>query len=129
MSSLNDLFTKTNKTIGDRERLLKSKKDMEDNCKDNEQLKEYINIIKQIEKLDKKVEESKSTMYDSMLENDIDYLDGTHCAITLKKPYFKTVIDTKKFLEKNQPGSKLYNAYVVQKVIKGNIILTQKSEV
>lgn len=123
MSKLSDDFNKYEKALETKQEVEQSIKNFERDNKDNEVLKQYLKLLKKLEKAEKEIDSGKTYLYEGMMAEEIDMLNGAVCDITLKKPYDKTNIDTKKFLTDNKPGSKLYEKYVSVKEVKGNIIV------
>lgn len=123
MSKLSEDFNRYDKAQEKKIELLRQKELMEEQFKDNEVLKSYLKILKKIDKCNKEIEDGKTYLYEGMLDEEIDMLNGAVCDVSIKKPYIKSSIDTTKFLKDNQPGSKLYQKYVTQKSVKGNIIV------
>ena len=93
--------------------------------RDNELLQQYIQLLAAREKLQKSISEKtdKDLLYEKMIQDDVDCYDGSNITVTLKRPYVKTTVDSKKFIEDNPIGSKLYNKYMKETVCKGNVIL------
>ena len=97
MSLLSEKFSKVDKVLGKKENLLLEKEMIENTYKDNEILQKYIKVLKSIEKIEKEDKANKDTLYDLMMEEDVDCLDGKNCQVTLKKPYIKKEFDLKGF--------------------------------
>lgn len=125
---INDSFNKVDQAVLQRKELLKKKLIFEKVNKNNSVLKEYIDILKGIEEADKEIEASKAYMYDLMLEKDTDLLEGKNINISLKRPYEKTSLNSKLFLEDYKPGSRMYNKYVRKTICKGNITIKEIEE-
>lgn len=123
MSKLSDDFNRYEKALETKQEVEQLIKNFERDNKDNEVLKQYLKLLKKLEKAEKEIDSGKTYLYEGMMSEEIDMLNGAICDISLKKPYDKTNIDTKKFLLDNKPGSKLYEKYASVKEVKGNIIV------
>lgn len=121
MSKLTEDFKKLNKMVSKKSALAVLKEQFEFENKDNEVLKTYIKLLKAMEKQDKAIETIKPTLYEEMVSEDIDDLQGDFCAVTLVRPFVKTNINIDRFLEDFKPGSKMYERYVETKDNKGHI--------
>lgn len=121
MSKLTEDFKKLNRMISKKSALTVLKEQFELENKNNEVLKSYIKLLKDIEKQDKAIESVKPVMYEEMLSEDIDDLQGDFCTVTLVRPFTKTNINRDKFLDDFKPGSKMYEKYIEVKDNKGHI--------
>ena len=92
-----------------------------DSFKDNPVLKGYIDLINQINECNAEITKAKDYLYESMLKENVDVLDGTYCQVTLKRPYNKTSVNTKKFLKDYTEDTEEYKKYVNIKQAKGNV--------
>lgn len=92
----------------------------------NKALQEYIEVRKELKAADEELANAKIYLYEGMMEEDIDSLDGTTCNVTLKRPYVKTAIDTKKFLADFKPETAMYKTYVKETEVKGNITIKER---
>ena len=92
-----------------------------DSFKDNLVLKGYIDLINQINECNVEITKAKDYLYESMLKENVDVLDGTYCQVTLKRPYNKTSVNTKKFLKDYTEDTEEYKKYVNIKQAKGNV--------
>ena len=120
---INVEFNKLDKLAKSKHELEVLKHSIEKEFKDNEILKKYINTIKKIDKVDKKLDEAKSYMYDMMQDIEDPILTGEYLQITLKKPYIRKQMNMTKFLEDYKSDSKMYKKYVEEKLVKGNVNL------
>lgn len=125
MNSLTENFKFIDKLQGRIQKLQKQKEQFIKDNKDNEILKEFIKILEKEKQLNSNLKEYKDILYDNMCDENIDVLSGNHLDITLKRPYYKTEVLTKKFLKDNKEGSKLYEKYVTKKQVKGNLIIKE----
>ena len=121
MEKLNDVFKKVNNLIKKLNDLNDKKLDIEVLNKDNLVLQEYIKTLNKIDSVNKEIKDIKDVLYEHMVNEDIDLLEGNYCNITLKKPYYKTDFNLKLFLEDYKPTNSLYKKYVDKKLIKGNV--------
>ena len=121
MEKLNDVFKKVNSLIKKLNDLNDKKLDIEVLNKDNLVLQEYIKTLNKIDNVNKEIKDIKDVLYEHMINEDIDLLEGNYCNITLKKPYYKTDFNLKLFLEDYKPTNSLYKKYVDKKLIKGNV--------
>lgn len=110
--------------------LIKSNKELEDllkylekNFKDNKELMQYIKVTKKLNKNNDKLSKYKDLLYEDMLNENINTLDGKYCQVNLKRPYYRTQFKLKEFLENVKPSNPIYKKYVEQNLIKGNIRL------
>lgn len=94
-----------------------------DTHKDDEVLKGYLDIVNEIQACNEEIDKAKTYLYESMLQEDIDILNGTYCDVTLKRPYDKTSVNTKKFLRDYGVDTPEYQKYVNIKQAKGNITI------
>lgn len=124
MSILKEKFDKVKKTVKKMKKLEKEKAAMELLYKDDEVFKKYMKILQGLDDTKKELKEANGYMYDVMLDENQKTLECDDCTITLKKPYTKTVLNSKAFLEDNKVGSKLYNKYVSVQEVKGNVTIT-----
>lgn len=125
MNSLTENFKFIDRLQGRIQKLQKQKEQFIKDNKDNEILKEFIKILEKEKQLNSNLKEYKDILYDNMCDENIDVLNGNHLDITLKRPYYKTEVLTKKFLKDNKEGSKLYEKYVTKKQVKGNLIIKE----
>lgn len=125
MNSLTENFKFIDRLQGRIQKLQKQKEQFIKDNKDNEILKEFIKILEKEKQLNSNLKEYKDILYDNMCDENIDVLSGNHLDITLKRPYYKTEVLTKKFLKDNKEGSKLYEKYVTKKQVKGNLIIKE----
>lgn len=132
MSLLSEKFSKVDKVLGKKENLLLEKEMIENTYKDNEILQKYIKVLKSIDKIEKEDKANKDTLYDLMMEEDVDCLDGKNCQVTLKKPYIKKEFDLKGFTKYIDEQIKdkyykyyleIYNKFVKDKSVKGNVTI------
>lgn len=121
MKDLQELFKEVNTLIKKLNDLNDIKLNIEITNKDNEILQNYIKTLNKIEDINKEIKKIKDNLYESMLNEDIDLLEGKYCDISLKKPYYKTDFNLKLFLQDYKPTNSLYKKYVDKKLIKGNI--------
>lgn len=124
MSILTEKFSKVDKVLGRKENLLLEKEMIENTYKNNEVLQQYIKVLKEISKIEKDEKANKDSLYELMLEEDVDFLDGKNCQVTLKKPYNKTEFDLKGFMEvhtKNKWYMEIFDKFVKNKTVKGNV--------
>ena len=121
MKDLQELFKQVNTLIKKLNDLNDTKLNIEITNKDNEILQNYIKTLNKIEDINTDIKKVKDNLYESMLNEDIDLLEGKYCDISLKKPYYKTDFNLKLFLEDYKPTNSLYKKYVNKKLIKGNI--------
>lgn len=125
MSNMSENFKFIDRLQGRIHKIQKEKEEFEKQNKDNEVLKQYIKILQEEKELNSNMKEYKDLLYEDMLHEDIDELNGNHLDITLKRPYYKTEVLTKKFLKDYKEGSKLYEKYVTKKQVKGNLIIKE----
>lgn len=92
-----------------------------DSFKDNQVLKDYLDIVNQINECNTEINNAKDYLYESMVKEGVDMLDGTYCQVTLKRPYNKTSVNTKKFLKDYGEDTEEYKKYVNVKQAKGNV--------
>lgn len=121
MKDLQELFKQVNTLIKKLNDLNDTKLNIEITNNDNEILQNYIKTLNKIEDINTDIKKVKDNLYESMLNEDIDLLEGKYCDISLKKPYYKTDFNLKLFLEDYKPTNSLYKKYVNKKLIKGNI--------
>lgn len=121
MKDLQELFKEVNTLIKKLNDLNDIKLNIEITNKDNEILQNYIKTLNKIEDINKEIKKIKDNLYESMLNEDIDLLEGKYCDVSLKKPYYKTDFNLKLFLQDYKPTNSLYKKYVDKKLIKGNI--------
>ena len=118
---LTENFNKLDNTILKKEKLENAKIIFEEKYKDNEVFKAYKELLDQLEEADDEINKAKTYMYESMLDSDVDYLVGVGCEVTLKKPYTKKTFNSKQFYADYQQGSEMYNKYITESQVKGNI--------
>lgn len=121
MNNLSENFKYLDRLQGRLNKVRTEKEQFEEEHKSDEVLKQYIKMLLKEQQLEDNIKECKDILYNDMCDSDIDMLNGNHIDVTLKRPYFKTEVLTKKFLKDNKEGSKLYEKYVTRKSIKGNI--------
>ena len=128
MGFLNENFQKVDDTIKRKDQLEKEKIAMELVFKEHELFSKYLEILKDIEMCDKELEDAKTYLYEGMLDEDIDFLDGQFCNVTLKKPYYKRSFNMEAFTKDYKPESKMYKKYIKTTLVKGNINLKKLTE-
>lgn len=113
-------FKKVDKLISKQTKLLKKKQTLE--ALDDETLKQYVEILNELAEVQNNIDLiKKGELYESMLEANIDYLEGKNCLASLTKPYIRKEIDIKLFLDQYGPKTAMYKKYVKDKEIKGNV--------
>lgn len=120
---MTEAFEKADKTNNKLDTLKYEIASFENDNKDNEILKEYIKLLNQKEKYEKYLNDVKAQLYENMMIVDIDALNGKTLDANLTRPYIKREILLADFIKDNPEGSKLYNKYVRDKQIKGNVKL------
>ena len=118
---LTENFNKLDNTILKKEQLENAKMIFEDKYKDNEIFKAYKELLDQLEEANDEINKAKTYMYESMLDSNVDYLSGVGCEVTLKKPYTKRTFNSKQFYADYQQGSEMYNKYITESQVKGNV--------
>ena len=127
MSKLVERFEKIDKAVGKVDSLRIELEVFAAQNKDNEVLKHYIKLLKQIEKYEEEILQYKN-LYEEMNDMELDCLDGKNCTVTLKKPYYKETFNTKQFKKDYAPDSKLYKKYITQQLVKGNTMFKKVEE-
>lgn len=125
MGKLNELFQQYDNMRRVYNKLVQDILIYEVENKHNEILNKYVTMLKQKEEFEKTMKTYEGNLYSSMLEEGIDLLEGTEVDVTLKKPYYKTEFNFKAFKEDYKPTSSLYQKYVKEKLVKGNVILKE----
>lgn len=105
-----------------------------DKHKDNQILQEYISLMETKQEVLDSIKKSNEEMYEvtmDLFDNGIakeeidELLSGSvYDRLTLKLPYTKKQIRSKEFLEDFKPDTEMYQKYVEEKTIKGNIVVT-----
>lgn len=97
-----------------------SMKEMEIKYKDNEELQEYIKLIKEVEELDVNIDNArKGYLYDSAILSPNTPLENTDVKISLTMPHDREDFDKDKFIE--DYSIEEYRKYITTKSVKGNI--------
>ena len=127
ISKLEENFKKIGNSYSDIEHLERLIDELLQVNVNNEPLQTYIQLKRQLDEARKLVDskESKDSLYEDMILEDIDHLEDVNCTIDLVRPYTKKDIDKKK-LEKVYPSA--YNDCLVEKEVKGHVTIKRKLE-
>lgn len=97
--------------------------------KDNPILSQYIDLINQLQKLEKDISNLKANdLYEEFLSNNEKCLTGKYCVAKFVKPYKKLYMDIGKFTKDYGPNTRLYKKYVNEMDIKGRVTITDIKE-
>ena len=90
---------------------------------DNEILKKYMKMLKDLEEANKGIDEAKKSLYEEMLAEGETKYECSDYKVTLKKPYIKREFNSEAFYEDYAPNSRMYKKYVNEKEVKGNVTI------
>lgn len=120
------LFKKVSKRERDKIKLEQRKAEIEAQAKNSKVLSEYLNVLAELEEVNKLVKDSLEPLRVAMQEEGKSTLEDKSVRVITKKDYTKTVIDTKLFYENFKPTSKTYQKVVVEQAVKGSIKVEAK---
>lgn len=120
------LFKKVSKRERDKIKLEQRKAEIEAQAKNSKVLSEYLNVLAELEEVNKLVKDSLEPLRVAMQEEGKSTLEDKSVRVVTKKDYTKTVIDTKLFYENFKPTSKTYQKVVVEQAVKGSIKVEAK---
>lgn len=93
---------------------------------DNEALMEYIALRDKIDANNIIVDESKKNMFQGMEDSGVDILEGVAVSVSIKHSYIKKELDRDRL--KEELGEEKYNSYMIEKSVKGNVIINIKEQ-
>lgn len=94
-----------------------------ENNKDNEILKQYLEMKKVYDKAEKDLKEGKDLLYTLMIEEDVDNMNTGIIEVNLTKPYIKKSVSMKKLVDIYGEDSNVYKDIVEEKEVKGHITI------
>jgi predicted phage-related endonuclease len=80
-------------------------------------------LMKTVDTITEMYDEVKGRIYETMLANNVDTIDREGLTITLKRPFTRSSIDSKK-LAKDLPD--VYDKYIKTTEVKGNVTIKLK---
>lgn len=92
----------------------------------NEALMEYIALRDKIDANNIIVDESKKNMFQGMEDSGVDILEGVAVSVSIKHSYTKKELDKDRL--KEELGGEKYNSYMIEKSVKGNVIINIKEQ-
>lgn len=97
--------------------------------KDNKALNQYVKLLDKLDVTNDLINDLKKTdLYDELVDLPQNEFKITTAVVRVKKPYIRLDINTKKFISDNKKGSKLYNKYVKETVVKGSVTIVPNKE-
>jgi len=118
---LEEDYKRTKKFVSKKKKLEQELVAFELMNQDNEVLQKYMKLLKDLDDVNKGIEEAKKTLYEEMLDQDETKYECEEYKVTLKKPYIKREFNSEAFYEDYAPNSRMYKKYVNEKEVKGNV--------
>lgn len=126
-TKLDESCKKKDRLKGKIKKLQAEKAAMELLYKDTEILGKYLSIINELAELEVEDKETDKALYDIMEGSGVELYEGKHVDITIKHSYTRTQMNTKQFLQDFSPKTKMYQKYISQIDVKGNILVKDKN--